>query len=347
MENVMSFRRAFQSAAIALTVCAGLAGPAAAQSFAGKTVTLIVGLSAGGNYDFYARFLSEFFGKHIPGNPTVLVQNRGGAGSRTAANYLYNVAPKDGTAMAMTLDTLPLYQGLRGPGVRFDLAKVHWVGNIAELNTILVVWHTAPARTLEQMTETEVVLGSTGRSSGTYMIPALMNGVLGTKFKIVIGFPGTNEINMATERGEVHGRAGGAWDNFRIQKADWVKSGKIIPVAQIGLKPDPSIPTVPLLTEFAKTPDQKKLMQLLSSASVFSRAIYLPPGTPKEIVETMRRAFDATMKDSALLAAAEKRKITVNPVSGEEMQKLIAETLDVPDPLVKQARGILGMDKKN
>jgi tripartite-type tricarboxylate transporter receptor subunit TctC len=322
------------------------AAPAGAQSFAGKTVTVNVGLSAGGNYDFYARFLAEFFGKHIPGNPTVLVQNRTGAGSRTAANWLYNIAPKDGTQMAMTLDTLPLYQGLRGPGVRFDLRKVNWVGNIAELNTIMVVWHDAPAKTLEEMTRTEVVLGSTGRSSGTYMIPALMNGVLGTKFKIVIGFPGTNEINLATERGEVHGRAGGSWDNFRVQKADWVKSGKIIPVAQVGLRPDPSIPQVPLLTDFAKTPDQKKLMQLLSSASVFSRALYLPPGTPDAIVQTLRRAFDETMKDPALLAAAEKRQIAVAPATGESLQTLIVETLDVPDALVTQARGILGMDKE-
>ncbi|MGE0744478.1 MAG: Bug family tripartite tricarboxylate transporter substrate binding protein [Rhodospirillales bacterium] len=339
----MPIRRLALSAMAALGLVAGASAASAATSFAGKTVTIVVGLSAGGNYDFYARFLSEFYGKHLPGEPSVIVQNRTGAGSVTAANYLYGVAPKDGTTIAMTLDTLPLYQALRGKGIRFDLTKVQWIGNMAELNGAISVWHTAPATDIEGMKRAEVIMGSTGRSSGTFMLPALMNGVLGTKFKIVLGFPGTNEVNLAIERGEVHGRAGGSWDNLRVQKADWVRDRKIIPVAQAGFTRDPLIPDTPLLTEIATTPDQRKLMALLSSASVFSRAVYAPPETPADVVATLRRAFDATMKDPALVAAAEKRQIQISPQTGEDLQKLIAETLDLAPNLVDQARDILGI----
>ncbi|MEX2455250.1 MAG: hypothetical protein WD470_11130 [Rhodospirillaceae bacterium] len=337
-------------AAFAASLTAFAATPPAAQAqsgeefFRGKTITIMVGLSAGGSYDYYARFLSEFYGKHIPGNPTVLVQNRGGAGSRTAANFAYTAAPKDGTVMAMTLDTLPLYQALRGKGVRFDLNQVQWVGNMANLTAAVVVWHTSPVTTVEGLSVKEAVFGSTGTSSGTYMIPTLMNGILGTKIKVVSGFPGTNQINLAMERGEVHGRAGGSWANFRIQKADWLRDRKVIPLVQIGLTKAPDLADVPLITDLAKTDDQRKLMNLLSSASTFSRALWLPPEVPAAQVEILRRAFEATMKDPEFLAEAEKRSILIDPMTGDVLKREIGKALDLPTALVDEARQVLGME---
>lgn len=341
-------RLALVSAGAALTLSVFAApSPGLAQSvedfYSGRNVTITVGLSAGGNYDFYARFLAEFYGRHIPGNPNVVVQNMPGAGSRKAANYVYNVAPKDGTVVALTLDTLPLYQALRGQGVKYDLTRVGWIGNMAQLTSAVVVWHTAPATTIEETFKKQVVLGSTGTSSGTYMIPALMNGILDTKFKIVTGFPGTNQINLAMERGEVDGRAGGSWANFRLQKADWIRDGKIAPLAQIGLTKAPGLEDVPLVTDLAKTDDQRKLMNLLASASAFSRAPWLPPGVPADRLSALRRAFDTAMTDSKLQAAAEKRKVLIDPMTGEVLAEEIRKALDISPALVGKARNILGM----
>ncbi|MGE0747353.1 MAG: Bug family tripartite tricarboxylate transporter substrate binding protein, partial [Rhodospirillales bacterium] len=238
-------------AALIVSVAAAFAVPAQGQTpaefFAGKTITLVVGYTAGGSYDFYARFLAEFLPRHLPGKPTIIVQNRPGAGSRNAANHVYAAAAKDGTVIGLTNNMLPLFQYLQPTGVRYDMTQVNWMGNMVVLNSVVALWHTAPAKTLDEARQAETVLGSTGRGGETYIVPAMMNAVLGTKFKIVTGYPGINEITLAIERGELHGRSG-SWANIVQQSPEWVSGKKINVLAQIGAAKDPELPTVPLIT---------------------------------------------------------------------------------------------------
>jgi tripartite-type tricarboxylate transporter receptor subunit TctC len=322
--------------------------PAAAQSpaefFAGKTINLVIGYTAGGNYDLYGRLLAEFMPRHIPGSPQIVVQNRPGAGGRNTANYVYNVSAKDGTIWALTNNMMPLFQVLDPASARYDLTKAQWIGNMAELNSVVALWHTAPARTLDEAKKVETVLGSTGRGGETYIVPAMINAVLGTKFKIVTGYPGINEIMLAIERGELHGRSG-SWANLK-QHADWLSARKIVALVQVGFAKDPEI-ALPLLVDLAKTPEERGLLGLVSGFPVFSRAPWLPPGVPEDRVQALRRAFDATMRDPAMLKAAKERNVDVKPNSGEEVQKLAMSVGNVPPAILARAREILQITEKD
>jgi len=336
-------KRPFAVLAVAIAAVVA-AAPAAAQTtaefFAGKTITLVVGYTAGGSYDFYARFLAEFMPRHLPGKPTMIVQNRPGAGSRNAANHVYAAAAKDGTVIGLTNNMLPLFQYLQPTGVRYDMTQVHWLGNMVVLNSVVALWHTAPAKTLEEARRVETVLGSTGRGGETYIVPAMMNAALGTKFKIVTGYPGINEITLAIERGELHGRSG-SWANLVQQSPEWISGKKINVLAQIGIAKDPELAAVPLITDLAANADDRQLLELVSGFPVFSRAPWLPPGVPAERVAAMRRAFDATLKDPEVLRFAKERNIDLSPNTGEEVQKLAASVGAIPAPLVARARDIL------
>jgi tripartite-type tricarboxylate transporter receptor subunit TctC len=341
---------------IFFSVVAGLVGaasilfsasPAGAQSgtpfFAGRTINIYVGFTAGGNYDFYARLLAEFIGRHIPGNPQILVQNRPGAGSRNAANYVYNVAPKDGTAWATTTNLLPLSQVLDPASVRFDLTKAQWIGNMVELNSVIAVWHTVAAETLEDATKQQIIVGSTGRSGETYILPAMMNAVLGTKFKIVLGYPGINEIDVAMEKGELQGRDG-SWANLYQQRPDWLRDKKVKLLVQIGLERDKALPNLPLLTELAKTDEQRAMLSMVSGYPVMSRAFYMPAEVPQARVKALRDAFDATMKDPVFLKAAKARNAEISPNSGEAIQDYVKTYGKLTPGMIAKARKALDID---
>lgn len=337
---------------LARAACATLALsplPAPAQSpaefFAGKTISLVVGYTAGGNYDLYARLLAEFMPRHIPGNPQMVVQNRPGAGGRNTANYVYNVSAKDGTIWALTNNMMPLFQVLDPASARYDLTKAQWIGNMAELNSVVALWHTAPAKTLDEAKKVETVLGSTGRGGETYIVPAMINAVLGTKFKIVTGYPGINEIMLAIERGELQGRSG-SWANLVQQHAEWVKSKRIVTLVQIGITKDPEIDK-PLLVDLAKSPEERGLLELVSGFPVFSRAPWLPAGVPDDRVQALRRAFDAAMRDTAMLKASKERNIDLKPNSGEEVQKLALAVGNLPPAVLARARDILRITEKD
>jgi tripartite-type tricarboxylate transporter receptor subunit TctC len=337
---------------LAGAVCAALAllpRSGAAQSpaefFAGKTISLVVGYTAGGNYDLYARLLAEFMPKHVPGNPAIVVQNRPGAGGRNTANYVYNVSAKDGTVWALTNNMMPLFQVLDPASARYDLTKAQWIGNMAELNSVVALWHTAPAKTLDEAKKVETVLGSTGRGGETYIVPAMINGVLGTRFKIVTGYPGINEIMLAIERGELQGRSG-SWANLVQQHAEWLRSKKIVALVQIGIKKDPEIDK-PLLVDLAKTPEERGLLELVSGFPVFSRAPWLPAGVPEDRVLALRRAFDAALSDPAMLKAAKERNIDLKPNRGEEVQKLAIAVGNQPPAVLARAREILQITDKD
>jgi len=337
-------RRRLAALALAAVAAIAAAAPADAQTpaafYAGKTVQIVVGFTAGGSYDFYARFLAEFWGKRIPGEPTVIVQNRPGAGSRNAAAYVFNVAPKDGTVIALTNNMLPLFQYLQPGAARYDLTRAHWIGNMVELNSVVAVWHTAPARTIADMKRIEITLGSTGRGGETYIVPAMMNAVLGTKYKIVTGYPGINEIMLAIERGELAGRSA-SWANIVQQRPDWVSEKKIHAVVQIGTTKDPALPALPLLADLASNAEERQLLELVSGFPVLSRAPWVAPEVPADRVEALRRAFDATLRDADVLRFARERAIDISPNPGEAVQKIVGQHAAMPADLVAKARDIL------
>ncbi len=323
----------------ALAVLAG--SPAVAQPFyEGKTVTLMVGLAPGGGYDVYARFLARHFGKHIPGNPRVIVENKPGAATATSTTYIYNSAPKDGTVLGMSLDILPLYQTLFPDRVNFDMSKVQWIGNMATLNSVIAVSDRSPVKKVADMTKASAALGSNGVLSQTYIVPALLNAFHGAKFKIVLGFQGTAQMDLAIERGEIDGR-GGQWTSFAVGRADWVKQGKIMPLIQIGTEDDPQLKGAPQLSSLATNDQQRAIYRIISAMPQLSRAFWVAPGVPADRIEILRTAFTAAMKDPGLLADAGKANLEISPTTHKDVQDTVAELARTPQQHLDVVRNIL------
>ncbi|MGE3708668.1 MAG: Bug family tripartite tricarboxylate transporter substrate binding protein [Hyphomicrobiaceae bacterium] len=310
----------------------------AADYFEGKKISLTIGLPPGGGFDLYARILTPYWQRHIPGKPTILVLNRPGAGSVTAANYVYNIAAPDGTQLAMTLDVTPIFQLLGVAGVDYDVSRMSWVGNMTSLTGHIVLWHTAPATSIEDVRKKEVIIGTTGGKQGqAYIFASMMKAFTGAKFRIIGGYAGSALLDPALERGEIHGRSV-SWNSYIISKPHWIKEKKVIPLVQIGLKKDPNLPNVPMITELATSEEGRKALELISTTSAFSRAIWGPPGMPKEALDILRKSFDATMRDPEFLADAEKRKFYIDPMTGVEVEAQAKKLLATPAGIVKAAK---------
>jgi tripartite-type tricarboxylate transporter receptor subunit TctC len=322
--------------------------PAAAQAqsfYENKTVTILVGLAPAGGYDVYARFFARHFGRHIPGNPKIVVENKPGAATATATAYVYHNAPKDGTVVGMSLDILPLYQAIFPERVNFDMSKVQWIGNMATLNSVLAMSNRSPVKTVEDMTRHSAAVGSNGVLSQTYIIPALLNAFNGAKFKIVLGFPGTAQMDLAIDRGEIDGR-GGQWNAFVVSRPEWISSGKIIPMIQIGLDDDPHMKGTPQLTSLAKDEKARVIYRNISGIARMSRAMWLAPEVPADRVAILRKAFSATMKDPEFLAETSKSKLEITPTSPEDIQASAKELATMPKEYIDVLRGILDDRKK-
>jgi tripartite-type tricarboxylate transporter receptor subunit TctC len=326
---------------------AGTAARADAVSdfYHGKTVTLQVGAGAGGSYDIYARTLAEHMAAHIPGTPTMIVKMAGGAGGGLpTANQAQNTMAKDGTILVMTQQTIVANQLLYPQSAHYDVRSWNWVGLMAPTRNMLAVWYKAPAQTLEEATKKEVIVGSTGRASPTYLVPQILNEMLGTKFKIVIGYNGVADLNLAMERGEIEGR-GASWISVMTQAPQYITEKKLKPLVVDGLTPEPSIPDVPLMMDVAKTARDKETMAFISSAAEFGRSVFLPPGVPADRVKAFREAFDATMKDKDFLADAEKRKIPIEPQGGEALGKTATKIASSSPEAVAAARRLMGIQE--
>jgi tripartite-type tricarboxylate transporter receptor subunit TctC len=260
-----------------LGLCAALllagAGTAQAQSAAdfykGKTVNLLIGVGVGGEYDLHARLTGRFLGRHLPGNPTIVPQNMVGAGGVKMANYLYTVAAKDGTNLGMMSNTLPMLQATEAPGLQLDAAKFNWIGSISPTVETMAIWHSAGIKTVEDARKSEIIIGATGKGAITYTFPVAMNELLGTKFKMVVGYDGGTAINLAMERGEVQGRDN-TWSSWKVTKADWLRDKKIVVIAYAGPKPK-DLDGVPSLSELAKNDDDRKVLDLINSGTEFGR----------------------------------------------------------------------------
>jgi tripartite-type tricarboxylate transporter receptor subunit TctC len=323
-----------------------LSAPAQAQPpeqsfFARKTITISIGYTAGGSYDLYGRMVARHLGKHIPGNPTVVAQNMPGAGSLKAANYIYDVAPKDGTALGVVVESAALEQALANPAALYDAAKFNWIGRVATSNNIFMQWHTSKVQSIEDSKRLESSLAGTGPGSIAETVPRLLNALVGTKFKLVSGYAASTEAMLAMERGEVEG-ASSSWAAVSLGKKDWLRDGKIRIILQTAPTRTADVPDAPALPEMAATPQDKQVCDLYASGSAIGRAVLAPPGLPADRVEILRTAFAAMVRDPEFIAEVHKANVELDPLRGEQVQELIARTLDVPAAVRKRAKLAFG-----
>jgi tripartite-type tricarboxylate transporter receptor subunit TctC len=342
----------FRPALAALLVTPSIAAatvPAAAQSVAdfyrGKTIQMIIGVSAGGDYDLRARLLARHLSKHIPGNPKIVPQNMLGAGGLVAANWMTNVAPKDGTALLAISSNLPVGQAVGLEGVKYDVRKFSYIGNTTDSPNVINSWHTTGITRIEQVMEKELVVGATGRSSGSYYYPAALNAFAGTKFKIVFGYRGGADVNIAMERGEVGGRGSNLWASWVSTRPQWLAEKKIHMLVQIGLKRNPDLKDVPLMQELVKSELHKQVMTFISADTAIARSIVTTPDVPAERVAALRAAFDAAIKDPALLKEAAQAHQDISPTTCAEAQEIANSLANASPDVVAEAKKILGDGK--
>jgi tripartite-type tricarboxylate transporter receptor subunit TctC len=323
-----------------------LVAPALAQEdpagfYKGKQVRLQVGSAAGTGYDIIARSMARYMDRHMPGQPTIIVQNVPGAGSLKLANSLYNVGPKDGTTFGLAINGLPTAPLLSPDAAKFDPAKFNWIGSTNREIQVTTVWHTAPVQTLEDLKTKELIVGATTPGTATMDFPAIANSVLGLKFRIVSGYEGTAQINIAMERGEVHGNAGIGWVSVKTQSLAWMNEGKIKIPVQFGFEPHPDLPNVPTAYSLATTEAQRQALRLVFARQEYGRPFFAPPDVPAPRVTALRRAFDATLKDKDFLVEADKLKLEIEPMTGEALQEIVTKLASTPPEIVKQVRDAL------
>lgn len=321
-----------------LTLTFALPMAAQAQSvedfYKNKNIDLVIGYTPGGGYDTYARLMARHLGRFIPGKPNIVPRNLPGAGSLVAAAFVYNVAPKDGTVLATVDQSIALQQAMNEPQIKFDSGKFIWIGNPAMENNTVVTWHTSGVKTIDDAKKKVVAMGSTGSIGTSTQYILSMNALVGTQFKAVVGYPGGNDVNFAMERGEVQGRGSNSWGSWKATRADWLRDKKINILAQIGLRKATDLPDVPLLMDLTDNADDKAALKLLSAPTAVGRPLFTTPGVPAERIKALRSAFDQMIKDEQFRADAEKGGMELDPLSGEELQKVVEDILATPKPIV-------------
>ncbi len=323
------------AAALAI-VSAAMNGTAAA--FTASSVTLYIPSGIGGGYDSYGRLASRHLGRFLPGNPALVPKNMPGAGGVVLANYLYNVAPKDGSAIALVQGGTPLEPLFEFPQAKYDVNRFNWLISLNRLVSIGVFWHTSPTRTPDDLYKRDVLVASSGGGgSSTEMMPRLLNRLAGTKFKIISGYKGTGDGMLAMERGEVEGIVGHELSALRAAKPDWLRDNKARIVIQVGLTKSPDIADVPNALELVKDKQARDVFALLLTRQVHGRPFVAPPGTPPDVVATLRKAFMAMTKDAAFLKDAEKMKADIVVADGEEVAALYKQAYATPRTLVRRA----------
>jgi tripartite-type tricarboxylate transporter receptor subunit TctC len=314
-----------------------------ADFYRGKTVRIVIGYGPGSGYDTYGRLVERHIGRHIPGNPDVIAQNMDGAGSLRATNFLYNAAPKDGTTIGIIgrgLAIVPLVAS--NDGAKFDGTKFIWLGSVNNEVSVAVAWRSTGIRTIDDARRRELMVGATGQGvDDTSVFPGVANAIIGTRFKWVSGYRSGNEINLAMERGEVAGRVGWSWSSIKATKPDWLRDGKIHLLMQLSLHKHPELPDVPLIMDFAKNSEERRALELVFARQAMGRPFLAPPGVPGDRAAALKRAFDSTMKDAAFLGEAERMQLEINPVSGEEVQAIVARMYNAPKSVIDLVKRIV------
>jgi len=322
----MMFARAVIITVLFASLSASIAfAQTVADFYRGKSIELDINTSVGGGYDLYARMVARHMGKHIPGNPTILPKNMEGGGGMRLANWLYNVASKDGTvlgALARATASEPL---LGNKSAQYDGTKFNYLGSANDEVSVCVAWYTSGVKTFEDARQMQLVVGSTGVADDTYQYPALLNHIFGAKFKMIPGYPGGNEINLAMERGEVQSRCSIPWSTVKATRRSWIDENKVSLLMQYSLGKHADLPNVPLVMDLAETDEQRTILKLIFGRQVMGRPFAAPPGVREDRVDALRDAFMETMADKEFLAEAEKAKIEITPVSGERIKDLVLE----------------------
>jgi tripartite-type tricarboxylate transporter receptor subunit TctC len=331
-----------------LGVPPALAQDSVAQFYKGRQITVIVGSSAGGGYDIYARLLARHMPKYIPGSPSMIVSNMPGAGSNAAVAHIYNVAPKDGTFIGAPQNSAimdALFDATLGNArrLRHDATKLIHIGSATTDHYVCIARSDAPIKTFKQALTQEFLIGASQPGTSTRDYPAMLNNTTGAKIKQVSGYPGTREITLAIEKNEVHGLCGFSWSSLQAQKPDWIKSGFIRVIVQEHDKGNPEINKmgVPLAVDFATTPENRKIMELIYSSETFGRPYLTAPDVPAERIAALRKAFMETMADKELLTDAQRIGLSIDPISGEDLQKLAADIFATPVPFVEKTKDAL------
>lgn len=332
-------------AAVAFSGASAQTKSPAEAFFAGKSIDLIVGSRPGGGYATYATLLSRHFGRYMPGNPTIVAKNMDGAGSLIAANFMFNRAPRDGTAFA-ALFMGAIMEPLIGDAsqARFDPRKFAFVGSANRETSVCVAWHTSPIQSFKDMFDKEMIIGTSGVTSSIRQYPAVLNNVLGTKFKMITGYPGSLDAALAMEKGETQGICGIQWSSFNTSHKHWLDNGQVRIIAQISSPDgDPELNRrgITKVWEFVKNDADRQTLNVIFSQLEFGRPYVLPPDVPKERIEAFRTAFDATMKDAAFLEEAKKLQLDIDAVSGAQVQKLVEEIYATPPAQVERAKAAL------
>ncbi len=326
--------------AVALAVGFG-AGAAAADPVAdfyrGKQISWILSAGAGGGYSSYALAFAPYFSAHIPGNPHIVVQNMPGAGGIRAMMFLANVAPKDGTTLGLVHSSVPFAPLYGIKGANFDPLQMNWIGSINAATGICVSWAASGVTSWQDLFDKQFIVGGTGAGSQMETMPAMLNRLFGTHIKIISGYKGGNDVYLAMERGEVHGRCGGLISSIKSTRPDWFPKRKVVVPIQIALERDPEFPDSPALVEFAKDQRTKDVLRLILAPMDMDRPILAPPGTPPDIVAALRKAFHETMQDKGFIAEAAKQHLEIREVDGDKIAKLLASTFALPSDVVKEA----------
>lgn len=324
------------AACFSVTLVSSLSAQSAEKFYENKHISFIVGYNPGGSYDTYARLAAEHLSRHIPGRPSIVVQNMQGAGGLNAGSYLATKGPRDGTTIGMIGQATALEQVLGNPAARLDAGKLSWIGRITSAIEATIVWHTSPTKTIQDARRRETVLSAAGPLSTAATNPLLMNNLAGTKFKIITGYAGSAATLMAMEKGETEGAYIGL-ATLLSSKSDWLRDKKISVLVQYSQKRHRAFPDVPAMAEFGDTPEERQILALYSSTAEIGISIMAPPEIPGERLDVLRSAFDATMADPAFLATAASRHMEVEPLTGAELHKLIASALATPRNIAKLA----------
>lgn len=318
----------------AATPIAAQADPVA-DFYKGKTLTIYVGLSAGGGYDTNARLVGRHIGKYIPGNPTVAVRNMPGAGGLVMTNHVINVAPKDGLHMGAPQRGVPMEPILgHASKAKFDPLTMNWIGSVNSDTSVAIVHSRTGIKSWEDLRTRETIIAGTGVGTESVTVPYILRNLMGLRYRVIAGFPGGSEMNLAMERGEVDGRGTFSFTSLKPHFKDWVESGRYIILYQQGLRKHKAIPNVPLITDLTYDPDIKRMLRVQFTAFELGRPLFVAPGVPADRVEALRKAFDETVKDKQLLAEAEKGGLEIDPVSAKEMVDLLREVYATPKELI-------------
>jgi tripartite-type tricarboxylate transporter receptor subunit TctC len=340
--------RASFAAWLALCASAFVGGQADVQPaerfYAGKTVRFIVTYQPGGTYDLYSRLFALHASKHIAGQPPVVVEYMPGAGGMTGTVYLFEQAARDGTVIGMAPRDLAVNQMLHPDAARYDARRFSWIGRIASYTGVIFVMSRTGVKSADDLRRIKVIAGSWGNTTDSYMTPVLLNAFAGTAFKVVTGYRGGPEVDLAIERGEADSRVA-SWTTLKTTRSEWLRDGKVVVPLQTGLERHPDLPQLPLIGDLATSEEGRRILEFMNSDSGIGWNVVAPPGVPADRIAVLREAFNATMRDPDFLADAAKRQLEIVPGGGEEMQKVIARTLATPPDAIARLQAVIGGGK--